>query len=639
MRVMTGVRITSLRRPLAPVVAILLATLWLPALLTATPAHAAAAVTPIQATPINTNCNGVVTTPGSENTDKKLIGGDLIHNAIYEITYPIDPADVGSTFNVIDCPILGGDVGGAQAYQFSFVPNNTSFTAVFQINIPAGTPIGTTDCNYAKTTASPSAPQASNRKAGPACFTVGGNLLIEKHATGNTTDLLAGAQFSVKCPTAAPTNPITELPVVVTGLVDSNNVPVVATYVGGAENAWEAAGTANPGSIGISGPSGTDCAVTETAPPAGFLLPSTTTQHYTIPVGKSQTVVNWFDAPAVADVQLVKSANPASGSDVLPGSSITYTLSYFNDGNVDAPDATITDALPAHTTFVSSPTGSYDSASNTVSWTGVDVAAGTSAASPAGSVDFTVTVDADTPNGTELDNTGHVQALQRTPIDSNTTQHFVKFPVLSISKTADPASGSIVQRGDTINYSVTVSNSGLAAATAQTVTDMLPADVTVVANSISPVAQSADSSQIVWSVDVPAATASGPGTAVLSYSVTVNANAVLGSTLTNVATLGNQTSTTDHHVPTGALALVKHVDKTNAAYGGTFDLRLRRGIHGRSRPDQRGRDRRAAREDHVYVAGSAKCTDGGTCTASFNKATNTVTWALGDIAAGSQRGT
>src|SRR3954454_19083196 len=432
MRGMTAARITSLRRPLALLVALLLAILWLPSLLSATPAHAATTVT---VTPSNENCNGILPTPGSENTEKKLIGGDLQPGgtAVFQITYPVSPDDFGQTFTVTDCPVLGGDVHGAQALQFSFVPNNVSFTVQFTLVIPAGTPIGTSYCNYAKTTASPSASPSSNRKAGPACFTVGGNLLIEKHATGNTTDLLAGAQFSVSCPTAAPEVPLKESPVVVTGLVDGSSNPVAAAYVT-ADKAWEAAGTANPGSIGIAGPSGTDCAVTEPAAPPVYVLPATTTQHYTIPVGTSQQVVSWFNAPATANVHLAKSADPASGSTVLPGSTINYTLSYYNDGNLDASNATITDTLPAHTTFVdASPGGSYDSATNTITWNVASVAQGTSADSPAGSVSFHVSVDADTPNGTELDNTGHIQVGEGQPIASNTTQHFVKFPVVTIS--------------------------------------------------------------------------------------------------------------------------------------------------------------------------------------------------------------
>jgi uncharacterized repeat protein (TIGR01451 family) len=624
--------IASVRRALAPFVALLLALMWVPALVTATPASADGIVL----TKSNTNCQGVITTPGSENTDKKLVGGDLIHEAIYQITYPIDPADIGQDFDVIDCPILGGDVNGAQAWQFSFVPNNTSFTVTFAVDIPAGTPIGTTDCNYAKTVASPSAPQASNRKAGPSCFTVGGNLLIEKHATGNTNDLLPGAEFSVSCPTAAPTVPITEVPVVVSGLVDGNHDAVTASYVT-KDGAWEASGIADPGSIGIVGPSGTDCTVTETAPPAGYLLPATTTQHYTIPVGTSQQVVDWFNAPAVANVHLAKSAHPASGSAVDRGSRIDYTLAYYNDGNADASNATITDTLPNHTTYVdgtASDGGTYDDATRTITWSNVGtVPAGTSAESPAGTRTFSVTVDADTANGTELDNTGHIQLGEDTPIDSNTTQHFVKFAVLDIAKTASPASGTIVQRGDQIDYTVTVTNTGLAAALAQTVTDTLPANVTVVPGSISPAAQTADATDIVWSVDVPAASESGPGTVVLKYSATVDADAPLGSTQTNVATLGDHTSTTDHHVPTGALTLVKHVDKTSASYGGTLTYTFDAASTGAL--DQTNvvvTDVLPAKT--TYVNGSARCTDGGTCTATFDKATRTVTWTLGDIAAG-----
>ena len=43
----------------------------------------------------------------------------------------------------------------------------------------------------------------------------------------------------------------------------------------------------------------------------------------------------------------------------LPGETLVYTLTYENTGNADATGATITDALPALTTFVS-PTGGDD---------------------------------------------------------------------------------------------------------------------------------------------------------------------------------------------------------------------------------------------------------------------------------------
>jgi len=321
------------RRSLATLVSLLLVLLWVPSALSSSPAVAASSAATVTPVPVNESCHGIEPPNGNGNTEKKLIGGTLEPGgtAIFEITYPIDPADEGQTFTVTDCPVLGSDIDHAQAYQFSFVPNNTSFTVEFTLVIPADTPLGTSYCNYAKTTGSPSDPQKSERKAGPACFTVGGNLRIEKHATGNTTDLLARAQFSVSCPTAAPTTPLTESPVIVTGLVDANGDPVVATY-DTTHSAWVAVGTANPGFIGISGPSGTVCTVTETSPPPGYDLPATTTHQYTIPVGTSQQVEEWFNAPAVPNLHLVKSAVPASGSTVALNSTIVYTLAYYNDG-------------------------------------------------------------------------------------------------------------------------------------------------------------------------------------------------------------------------------------------------------------------------------------------------------------------
>src|SRR2546425_4275043 len=55
------------------------------------------------------NCNGIIPTPGSANTLKVLKGGTLLPGgtATYEISFPIDPADVGQTFVVSDCLLIG----------------------------------------------------------------------------------------------------------------------------------------------------------------------------------------------------------------------------------------------------------------------------------------------------------------------------------------------------------------------------------------------------------------------------------------------------------------------------------------------------------------------------------------------------
>jgi hypothetical protein len=58
------------------------------------------------------------------------------------------------------------------------------------LKVPEDAPIGDEYCNYAKATAAPSESRASNRKAGPACFIVGGALRVEK-VDGNGDPLAA----------------------------------------------------------------------------------------------------------------------------------------------------------------------------------------------------------------------------------------------------------------------------------------------------------------------------------------------------------------------------------------------------------------------------------------------------------------
>ena len=247
----------------------------------ASPSQAAAPVVTLESG--ISGCNGVRPTPGSENTNKRLVSGDLEPGGTvtFEISFPVDPADVGQDFAITDCVFIN-DVA-ALKYTVAFVPNNTNFLLTFNLQIPADAPIGAEYCNDAKTTQSPSASPASNRKAGPACFHIGGDLRIIKEETGDASHTpIAGATFSVSCPTN-----VTIPPVVISGLSGST------TYSNGA---YQASGTAGTGVIAIAGPAGTQCTVTETAPPPGYDLPAVHQFTYTIPVGSSQSV-NYIDDP------------------------------------------------------------------------------------------------------------------------------------------------------------------------------------------------------------------------------------------------------------------------------------------------------------------------------------------------------
>jgi hypothetical protein len=255
-----------------------------------------------QDTTIN-GCNGVLPTPGSENTTKRLdpaFASDFNPGGVvgYIIDFPVDADQVGGDFRITDCvyvdpPGAGSDEPIAK-YFIDFVPNTESFQLRFSVDIPEGTALGSQFCNYAKTTQSPSASQASNRKAGPACFTVGGGLRIEKRSGSTTGPLLPGASFSVVC---SPTS--TQPPTIITGLSNQS--------VLNGDGTVSATGVAGDGTIAINGPSGTPCAVTETAAPAGYQL-DPTTRNLVIPVGASQTI-NVFVNRQFGSLTISKTAN------------------------------------------------------------------------------------------------------------------------------------------------------------------------------------------------------------------------------------------------------------------------------------------------------------------------------------------
>jgi hypothetical protein len=116
-------------------------------------------------------CNGVLPS-NNGNTDMRLVGGTLWPGgtAVFEITYPVDASSIGKEFTILACAFIN-DVA-ALKYIVSFVPSNQSFRLRMTFAIPDDAPVGGTYCNYTKTTGSPTAPQASQRKAGPTCFII-----------------------------------------------------------------------------------------------------------------------------------------------------------------------------------------------------------------------------------------------------------------------------------------------------------------------------------------------------------------------------------------------------------------------------------------------------------------------------------
>ncbi|NMM92388.1 hypothetical protein B2J88_50545, partial [Rhodococcus sp. SRB_17] len=177
--------------------------------------------------------------------------------------------------------------------------------------------------------------------------------------------------------------------------------------------------------------------------------------------------------------ELTKTADPASGSTVQAGESITYTVTGTNTGKTALTPATITDDLSAvlnnSAIVANSLTSSVGStptvANNTLTWSG-DLAVGQSVV-----LTYKVMVNDGVAAGTVLNN--KVTGTAKPPIGPEITPPTVEtnhsVPGFTLAKTANPVSGSTVQAGESITYTVTGANTGKTTLDPATITDDLSA--------------------------------------------------------------------------------------------------------------------------------------------------------------------
>ena len=222
----------------------------------------------------------------------------------------------------------------------------------------------------------------------------------------------------------------------------------------------------------------------------------------------------------------------------------------------------------------------------------------------------------------------------------------------NLDKISNPGSGSTVQPGTRIDYSVKVWNTGDVAITNADVLDILPPNVTVDPASISDGgALSADRTRITWKVTLaPADVNTAADEKTFTYAATVDADAPEGAVLLNTARFLGLEDTTTHVVPTGDLTVVKEVSPVAGGgvvvnFGDTLTYTLTVTASGTlDQPSTVVRDyvpgfdpERPSSGRTTYVPGSATCLGVGACTVTEPGADGLVSWSLGTMPAGTTR--
>jgi uncharacterized repeat protein (TIGR01451 family)/fimbrial isopeptide formation D2 family protein len=228
------------------------------------------------------------------------------------------------------------------------------------------------------------------------------------------------------------------------------------------------------------------------------------------------------------DLRLDKSDN---GITTAPGGLITYTLTVTNTGSITATGVLITDTVPANTSFTSASNGGTESG-GVVNWPALTLA-------PGASVTRTLSVRVANPLAagvTVITNTASVGddgagGPDPTPVNNGDNETTPVTGTVDLQLSKDDGQ-TVVTPGQTLTYTLTITNVGDAGASGVVVTDTLPANVTFVAASD---AGTALAGTVTW----PAFTLSGGG-ASTTRTVTVQVNNPLPAgvtAITNTATV------------------------------------------------------------------------------------------------------
>jgi uncharacterized repeat protein (TIGR01451 family) len=492
-----------------------------------------------------------------------------------------DAVPAGTTF--VSASVTSGtgwtvNTSGPIVFSKASVPSGETATFQIVVNVPAATAGGTIIHNSVSATADTNDPTPATATADTTVIAQA-DLALTK--TGSPTpDVIAGNNITY---TIGLTN---NGPAAATSVTVSDPTPANTTLVSVTTPAgWTRTDSVAPGLTGTITFTKATVANAETATftivvkvnsstanGATITNTATVTSTTTDPVSGNNMATAMTNVIRQIDLAVTKSDSP---DPVIAGNVITYTINFSNNGPSDASNVTVTDAVPANTTFLSAmvTTGSGWSTNTAgpIVFSKAAVGAGESAV-----FTITVKVNSDTANGATINNSVTAAATETDTNSSNNTAtastSVITRADLVVLKSDSP---DPVSAGTNLTYTINFNNAGPSDAQTVTVSDAVPAGTSLVSatvttgtgwavNTAGPIVFSkatvaaGESAVFTIVVSVPASTASG----------TVISNSATASSATTDPTPGNNTGTAMTTVQTSADLAVTKSDTPDPSFAG-----------------------------------------------------------------------
>ncbi|TDO19618.1 DUF7507 domain-containing protein [Pedobacter duraquae] len=328
-----------------------------------------------------------------------------------------------------------------------------------------------------------------------------------------------------------------------TGITISDPIPANTTYIAGsADNGGTLTGTTLNWTIdvpfGQTKPVTFQVKVADDLTGVGSIGNTATVTDPTNPTTPQTPTVPPVPTDPVRSFTSTKSVTGLNAANkIAAGSTLTYTISVQNTGSSTLTGVTITDPIPANTTYVA---GSADNGGvltgTTLNWT-IDVPFGQTKP-----VTFQVKVADDLTGVASIGNTATVtdptnptipQTPTVPPVPTDPTKSFASTKAVTGLNAANR-----IAAGSTLTYTINVQNTGSSTLTGITISDPVPANTTYVAGS-------ADNGGVLtgntlnWTIDVP-----------FGQTKPVTFQVKVADDLTGVSSIGNTATVTDPTNPT-----------------------------------------------------------------------------------------